>query len=104
MSKWDSFCNNWLPWLGMLFIVCVVVPLSGCQEGDEPPVKGEAPTAVVAPQEPPAIDSDAIPVPEPDSATVDPRRDPDWDCRPTGNSAIDDWKRDAKCGGKLEGE
>ena len=62
--------------------------------------------AVTVPTPPPGADEGHLGDPEavPDLTPVDNGRDPDWDCTPTGNTAIDDWKRDAKCGGKLDGE
>lgn len=48
-----------------------------------------------------------IPLRDPPEPAIEPvTRDAieGWDCTPTGNQSIDDWKREAKCGGKLEGE
>ena len=95
---------NWrLTLLGVLLVIAAGVLLPGCQEAPVPeaPVP---PVETVTP--PPGADEGHLgdPEAEPDFTPVENGRDPDWDCAPTDNTAINDWKREAKCGGKLDGE
>ena len=97
---------NWgLTLLGVVLIIVAAALVAGCQP--EPPLPPEEPTEKVEVVVPPeGADEGHLGDPEavPDFTPVENGRDPDWDCTPTGNTAIDDWKRDAKCGGKLDGE
>lgn len=107
---------------GVVIIVILAAALMGCQpEGEaQPPINPEAIetpapdsqttdpriTVPIENQLPPAGAEEGH-IGNPDVVPdMSPRsdRDPDWDCTPTGNSAIDTWKREAKCGGKLDGE
>ena len=98
---------NWrMTLLGVVLIIVAAAILVGCQETPAPAPEPEVtpPVEVVVP--PVGAEEGHIGDPEatPDLTPVENGRDPDWDCTPTDNTAINDWKREAKCGGKLDGE
>ena len=112
---------NWrLTLLGVAIVIAIAVVLPGCADpaGDALEPRGAEtiqPTDTDAVREPgdpllpaaPPAGADEGNLGDPDNVNLEPvtnGRDPNWDCDPTGNTAIDDWKREAKCGGKLNGE
>ena len=117
---------NWrLTLFGVLLVMSSAVFLPGCQPGEEAPRGTIDPSAIdvpapdgatVDPRTAVPVESQLAPAGADEGYIGDPEqmpdltphtgagRDPDWDCAPTGNQSIDDWKRQAKCGGRLDGE